>query len=73
MAAGMQRHAPRSAIALDVIRTPANIEVDIATIGPAQFLQSLDKLREAGLPYQQVVGRIHQDADPAHAARLLCT
>ena len=45
------------------VRAKTEVELDIAAIGPAQFLQSVRERGEAGLRFRIVGGRGHEHAD----------
>jgi hypothetical protein len=50
---------------------PADVNPDVATVGPAQRLQALRKHYDAGLRFRIVRGDCHEDADPTHPISLL--
>src|SRR5262249_29496441 len=50
---------------------PANVEVHITTINPAQFLQPLLKCRKASLPFRIILGEVHENANSTRSRTLL--
>src|SRR5262249_37719145 len=50
--------------ALHVAATPANVDVDVAVLGPAMLLQNLPECCDASLPVGIALGSVYQHADP---------
>src|SRR5215472_611233 len=50
---------------------PANVEVHITTINPAQFLKPLHKCRKASLPFRIILGEVHENANSTRSRTLL--
>src|SRR4051812_4902608 len=50
---------------------PTIVDLNVASDGPAQLLQPLQKSRKAGLIVRITLSRAYQHADPPHAPRLL--
>src|SRR6266853_251971 len=59
--------------ALGVARAPADVNADIAAVGPARLRQRLCERQEAGLPCRIVRSYVHEHADASHALGLLRT
>jgi hypothetical protein len=53
-------------------RGPADVDVHVAAVAPAQSLQALLERCDPGLIVSIVGGRGHQHADAPHAVALLC-
>jgi hypothetical protein len=62
-----------AANALGAARTPADVNADVATLGPAQLRQSLCERQEAGLPCRIVRRITHEHADAPYSLGLLRT
>jgi hypothetical protein len=62
-----------SAKAVGVGRGPANVDPDVATVGPTQLAQGLCERRDAGLCFRVIRGRGYEHADAPHALALLRT
>src|SRR5262249_57609964 len=60
-----------SANALGVSRTPADVNANIATLGPARLCQRLCKCQNAALLCRIVRRKVGQQADAPHALTLL--
>ena len=54
-----------------IAAAPANVDLDVAALLPAEFLQALRKRRDARLSFGIVFGGIHQYADASHPLGLL--
>ena len=54
-------------------RAPADVNADIAAVGPARLRQSLCERQEAGLSCQIVRSHVHEHADAPQTFRLLRT
>jgi hypothetical protein len=50
---------------------PTDIDLDVATDGPAQLLQHLQERAEPALKSRVILGRGEKHADPPHPIRLL--
>ena len=59
--------------ALGIAGGPAIVNLHIAAVGPAQFLQPLHERSEACLPFRIVCCERHEHADAPHALALLRT
>ncbi|MGC2046697.1 MAG: hypothetical protein WA669_22970, partial [Pseudolabrys sp.] len=60
-----------SAFAVDIVRTPADVDPHIATISPALLLDAVLECREASLTLWVVGGPVHEYTDAPHPLRLL--
>src|SRR5215813_6365324 len=60
-----------SANALGVARAPADVDANVATVGPAQLRQRLRERQDAPLRYRIVHRETHEHTDPPHPLRLL--
>ena len=58
-------------VALDIVRTPANVELHIAAVAPAQLLHFLLKCRDTSPTLLVVRNHVHQHTDAASLAALL--
>jgi hypothetical protein len=76
----LQRHDVRAecnqlrhvfASALGLAGAPAHVDSHILAVGPAQFLQALEKCCQTRLSVRTVHGHTHKHADAAHAFGLL--
>ena len=52
-------------------RAPADVNADIAAVGPARLRQRLCERQEAGLSCRIVRSHVHEHADPPHPPALL--
>src|SRR5262249_26231007 len=59
--------------ALGIAGGPAIVNLHVAAVGPAQFLQPLHERSEACLPFRIVCGEGHEHADATHPLALLRT
>jgi hypothetical protein len=57
--------------ALGVARSPAQVDANVAPVGPAQLTQRLGKRQQASVPGRIVRGEGHEHADASHALGLL--
>src|SRR6516164_11304543 len=60
-----------SANALGVARAPADVDANVATVGPAQLRQRLCERQDAPLRYRIVHRETHEHTDPPHPLGLL--
>ena len=54
-----------------VVCAPANVHSDVATVGPAQFLQPLQEGRKSSLSFRIICRQVHKYADAAGPLALL--
>src|SRR5262245_942544 len=57
--------------ALGVARAPADVNADIAAVGPARLRQRLCECQEAGLSCRIIRSHVHEHADAPHPLALL--
>jgi hypothetical protein len=60
-----------SAVEINIARAPACVDPQVASGGPTEFLQPLQKRRDASLPFQIVRSGTHEYADAPHSLALL--
>jgi hypothetical protein len=68
-----ERHQFRgvTANALGIAHAPADVDLQVATVGPTQLLEPLNERCHAGLCFRIVRGERREHADPPHALGLL--
>jgi hypothetical protein len=62
-----------SAKVVRIGRRPANVDPDVAAIGPTQLTQGLYERRDAGVCVRVICGRRYEHTDTSHPLRLLRT
>jgi hypothetical protein len=60
-----------SPIETGIVSGPAGINLQIAALGPAEFLQALCERRDARLTFRLIRAEVHQHANAAHSVGLL--
>jgi hypothetical protein len=57
--------------ALDVAAAPAQVEADVAALGPSELPQALPECLDPRLSLRIALGGVHQRRDAAHTVSLL--